>query len=92
MSVSIYIKGHLIVNMRQKLITLDLTGFEIAKEIAKKHGSFSEWVRIQVRKYRDDNQFTLGDMTSDEYAATFKLRHGRWPEGYRQSTLETNEK
>jgi len=77
--------------MRQKLITLDLTGFEIAKQIAKKHGSFSGWVRIQVRKYRDDNQFTLADMSSDEFAAIFKQRHGKWPEGYFKQILEGEE-
>jgi len=66
--------------MRQKLITLDLTGFEIAKEIAKKHGSFSAWVRIQVRKYRDEEQKPLDD---DLDAARFKLQHGRWPQWYR---------
>jgi len=62
--------------MRQKLITLDLTGFETASKME----NFSEWVRIQLRKYRDEQQKPLND---DLDAARFKLQHGRWPQWYR---------
>ena len=41
--------------MRQKLITLDPTSFEIAKSIP----NFSEWVREQLRNYRSPQQLQL---------------------------------
>ena len=41
--------------MRQKLITLDPTSFEIASKMT----NFSEWVRNQLRKYRNLNQTKL---------------------------------
>ena len=41
--------------MRQKLITLDPTTFEIASKIT----NFSEWVRNQLRKHRNQNQTRL---------------------------------
>jgi len=67
--------------MRQKLITLDLTSFETASNMK----NFSEWVRIQLRKYRDDQQKPLDD---DLDAARFKLQHGRWPQWYRDGEEE----
>ena len=36
--------------MRQKMINLDPTAYEMAKEIAKKHGGFSKWVRDMIHK------------------------------------------
>ena len=44
--------------MRQKLITLDPTSFEIASKIP----NFSEWVRRQLYAYRDNGQTTLDDL------------------------------
>lgn len=41
--------------MRQKLITLDPTSFEIAQSMP----NFSEWVRIQLRHYRSPVQMQL---------------------------------
>ena len=41
--------------MRQKLITLDPTTFEIASKMT----NFSEWVRNQLRKHRNNSQTTL---------------------------------
>lgn len=78
----IYIyKIHLAVNMRQKLITLDPTSFEIASKMP----NFSDWVRRELRKFRDEQQRTVNEIyhDSDKFAAEFKLRHGRWPQGYR---------
>lgn len=48
-------RGDLIENMRQKLITLDLTSFEIASKMS----NFSGWVREQLKKYRDKDQNQL---------------------------------
>ena len=42
--------------MRQKLITLDPTSFEIASKMP----NFSAWVRDQLRSHRNKNQTTLG--------------------------------
>ena len=63
--------------MRQKLITLDPTSFEIASKMP----NFSEWVRNELRKYRNKQQTSLLD--DDKDAARFKLIHGRWPRWYR---------
>jgi hypothetical protein len=41
--------------MRQKLITLDPTSFEIAQSMP----NFSEWVRIQLQNYRSPQQMEL---------------------------------
>jgi predicted transcriptional regulator len=41
--------------MRQKLITLDPTSFEIAQRMP----NFSDWVRKQLRSHRDIDQLTL---------------------------------
>jgi hypothetical protein len=41
--------------MRQKLITLDPTSFEIASKMP----NFSAWVRDQLRSYRNKNQTQL---------------------------------
>ena len=41
--------------MRQKLITLDPTTFEIASKMP----NFSEWVRIQLQNYRSPKQMQL---------------------------------
>ena len=67
--------------MRQKLITLDPTSFEIASKMP----NFSEWVRTQLRKYRNKQQESINIIyhDRDKFAAEFKLRHGRWPQGYR---------
>jgi hypothetical protein len=67
--------------MRQKLITLDPTSFEIASKMP----NFSDWVRRELRKFRDKQQKTVNEIykNSDEFAEKFKLRHGRWPQGYR---------
>jgi uncharacterized short protein YbdD (DUF466 family) len=43
--------------MRQKLITLDPTSFEIASSMP----NFSECVRNQLRKHRNKTQKTLGE-------------------------------
>lgn len=47
--------AHGVENMRQKLITLDPTSFEIAQSMP----NFSEWVRTQLREYRDPAQLRL---------------------------------
>jgi hypothetical protein len=43
--------------MRQKLITLDPTSFEIASKMP----NFSAWVRDQLRSHRNKSQTTLGE-------------------------------
>jgi len=48
-------RGDLIENMRQKLITLDPTSFEVASKMS----NFSAWVREQLKKYRDKDQSQL---------------------------------
>jgi len=47
-------------NMRQKLITLDLTSYETASKMT----NFSGWVRSQLKKYRDPDQAQL-DLEDD---------------------------
>jgi len=71
--------------MRQKLITLDPTSFEIASKMP----NFSDWVRRQLYAYHNNHQPTLEELTDKEkFAAEFKLRHGKWPEGYRAGEEE----
>ena len=43
--------------MRQKLITLDPTSFEIASKMT----NFSAWVRDQLRSHRNKNQTRLNE-------------------------------
>jgi len=46
---------HINPNMRQKLITLDLTSYELASKMS----NFSGWVRQQLKEYRDPGQNRL---------------------------------
>lgn len=64
--------------MRQKLITLDPTSFEIASKMP----NFSDWVRRQLYEFHNNNQPTLEELTDKEkFRAEYKLRHGKWPRG-----------
>jgi len=42
--------------MRHKMVNLDPTAWETAKEIAKEHGNFSKWVRTQIMHWRNGHE------------------------------------
>lgn len=41
------------------MINLDPTAYEMAKEIAQKHGSFSKWIREKIHAEFNRNQKTI---------------------------------